>query len=203
MAPTLWGPYCAYMNMTTFPNQIPGLLHIPDFLTPNEEAELIKLIDENHAPWLTDLKRRVQHFGYIYSYRSNRPPEYIGPLPYWLNSLAIRLHILGLMSNIADQAIINEYFPGQNISAHIDSRYFGPEIATLSLNSTCVTRFRKESTGEKVDKFLERCSLLVLAGEARKSWTHEIPKRKSDEWAGMRCLRGRRLSVTLRTVLVG
>jgi alkylated DNA repair dioxygenase AlkB len=43
-------------------------------------------------------------------------------------------------------------------------------------------------------------SLLVLAGEARTAWTHAIPARKSDVVEGARVARGRRVSVTFRTV---
>ena len=42
----------------TAPN-IDGLIYIPDFITKEEERALIDNIDAQ--PWLTDLKRRVQH----------------------------------------------------------------------------------------------------------------------------------------------
>ena len=93
--------------METLSYQVPGLLKVPNFVTPSEEADFIKYIDENQALWLTDLKRRVQHYGYRYSYRKNRLPAYIGPLPDWLHLLGVRLHDAGLMSSTADQAIIN------------------------------------------------------------------------------------------------
>ena len=106
------------------------------------------------------------------------------------------------MHPTSDQVIVNEYLPGQGISKHIDKiTYFGSEIVTLSLGSTSVMTFRCGSTGQKEDLFLERRSLLVLTDEARYQWTHEIPGRKSDIMAGVRYSRGRRLSITLRTVL--
>jgi hypothetical protein len=40
---------------------IPGLTYIPDFIAREEENALIASIDDQ--PWLTDLKRRVQHSG--------------------------------------------------------------------------------------------------------------------------------------------
>ena len=47
---------------------IPGLTYIPDFITPNEEITMIASIDRQ--PWLNDLKRRVQHYGYKYDYKA-------------------------------------------------------------------------------------------------------------------------------------
>ena len=45
---------------------ISGLQYIPDFIARDEESALIANIDEQ--PWLNDLKRRVQHYGYKYDY---------------------------------------------------------------------------------------------------------------------------------------
>ena len=42
--------------------QIPGLNYIPNYISKEEEHVLLDLIDKQ--PWLSDLKRRVQHYGY-------------------------------------------------------------------------------------------------------------------------------------------
>ena len=42
--------------------------------------------------------------------------------------------------------------------------------------------------------------LLILSGEARYDWTHEIPAHKSDMINGARQPRTRRVSLTFRTV---
>jgi alkylated DNA repair dioxygenase AlkB len=188
-------------NIAPMPITIPGLTYVPEFITPDEEAQLIEEIDRNDSVWRTELKRRVQHYWYIYPYRSRRRPTYIGPLPDWLGLLAKRVQGAGFMGQMADQAIVNEYKPGQNISRHVDRPYFGDEIASLSLGSTCVIVFHSMVESSPIEIFLERCSLLVLAGEARESWLYEIPKRKTDVRAGEPHPRGRRLSITLRTVL--
>ena len=41
----------------------------------------------------------------------------------------------------------------------------------------------------------------MLSGEARFGWTHEIAKRKSDKYGGVRVPRLRRLSLTFRSVI--
>jgi len=43
---------------------ISGLTYVPDFITPAENDFLLSQIDQQ--PWLTDLKRRVEHYGYKY-----------------------------------------------------------------------------------------------------------------------------------------
>jgi alkylated DNA repair dioxygenase AlkB len=43
-------------------------------------------------------------------------------------------------------------------------------------------------------------SAVVLSGEARSIWKHGIPARKTDQAAGVRVPRSRRLSITFRTV---
>ncbi|WP_419863166.1 alpha-ketoglutarate-dependent dioxygenase AlkB [Candidatus Poriferisodalis sp.] len=57
-----------------------GLEYLPDFLSPEEEAELIACIDAGE--WLADLSRRVQHYGYKYDYSNRRLDESarIGPV---------------------------------------------------------------------------------------------------------------------------
>jgi hypothetical protein len=44
--------------------RIPGLLLVPDFVSPEEEAALLAAIDANHGGWSALAKRRVQHYGY-------------------------------------------------------------------------------------------------------------------------------------------
>ena len=48
---------------------IPGLFVIDDFITEEEEAEMLKLIDKEK--WVKLLNRRVQHYGYEFKYGTN------------------------------------------------------------------------------------------------------------------------------------
>ena len=45
---------------------VPGLLLLSGFVSPEEEVALAAAIDA--APWLAMAKRRVQHYGYAFSY---------------------------------------------------------------------------------------------------------------------------------------
>ncbi len=180
---------------------ISGLTYIPDFISAQEQDFLLSHID--HQPWMTDLKRRVQHYGYKYDYKARAIDNdaYLGRLPDWLSSISKKLHNNHIFPSDPDQAIVNEYFPGQGISAHIDCvPCFADTIASLSLKSSCIMDFSNPKTGEKKSIVLEERSLIVLSGAARYEWQHAIPARKSDIINGIKTKRTRRVSLTFRNV---
>ncbi len=185
-----------------------GLEYHPDFLDASQEDGLLAHIGDSE--WLTDLSRRVMHFGYKYDYTSRRLDETarIGPLPEWLAQLSnmVREAASEEAKQLLDphrpfqQAIINEYLPGQGIAPHIDRDCFGPLVATVSLGSAVNMDFCRDSTGdEHVQRLMQR-SLVLLYGDARSKWRHGIAKRQSDTWSGQRTKRQRRVSITFRTI---
>jgi alkylated DNA repair dioxygenase AlkB len=183
---------------------IPGLRYQSGYVGEVEQAQLVAAIEQQ--PWITDLKRRVQHYGYRYDYTRHKVDRamYLGPLPAWLAPLAQRLLDDDIFAALPDQVIVNEYEPGQGISAHIDCvPCFGDTIVSLSLLSSCVMLFTRAEPVAQMPVLLEPCSLLVMQGEARYHWQHAIPARKVDDVAGARIPRGRRISLTFRTMLTG
>lgn len=180
---------------------IPGLSYVADYITEEAETWLLEKVDD--GLWLDDLKRRVQHYGFKYDYRKRKVDMsmHVGQLPYWLERLSQKLHRDGYMPEIADQVIVNEYLPGQGISAHIDCEpCFKDTIVSMSLASSCVMYFTDES--KKIPVLLEPRSIVVLTGQARYKWMHSITARRYDEWEGIRLERGRRVSLTFRKVIV-
>ena len=182
--------------------EIPGLKYIPDFLSATEEDELIKIIDNQE--WSTELKRRVQHYGWRYDYKARHidPSMSLGPLPEWAAKLARRLASEGLVPMFPDQLIVNEYTADQGISSHVDSDSFADGVAMISLLESWGMVFRKKRPKDKIEKLLERRSATILTGEARYDWKHEIPKRKSEICGPgkKRKDRKRRISLTFRKV---
>ena len=177
---------------------VPGLHYKPSFITAEEEHNLLAKIDA--AMWLTSLKRRVQHYGYQYNYKSRTLDHglYLGPLPAWLQPLAKRLIENNIMDAV-DQIIVNEYAPGQGISPHIDCiPCFGPVICSLSLGSACLIDLTNQC---KTSILLEPRSLLVLTGDARYLWNHGIAARKNDTYHGNKIVRQRRASLTFSSIL--
>ena len=178
-----------------------GLTYLENYISKDEACRLVQEVDA--SPWRNDLKRRVQHYGYRYDYKSRqaRRGDYLGPLPELFQQLAERLTAEGHFQSAPDQGIVNEYQPGQGISAHIDCQpCFGETIASLSLLSACVMRFASQTPSQQMALHLQPASLLVLKDEARHMWTHAIPSRKTDIFDGQRYIRSRRISLTFRTM---
>lgn len=183
--------------------EIAGLHYLRDYISSNAEQNLLAQIDAQN--WLTDLKRRVQHYGYRYDYKARAISihDRLGDLPQWLQDMAEKLCDDGFFSVPPDQVIVNEYLPGQGIAAHIDCEpCFGEVIASLSLGSPCVMQFCNINSGDKQDRLLQNGSLLLLSGDARYQWTHAIAPRKSDMIDGQKITRQRRVSLTFRQVIL-
>lgn len=180
---------------------VPGLFLCENAIDRATESALLVLFDG--LTWSDVLKRRVHHFGFMYDYKSrNLAPAAAPPIPHLCVQVAETfaskcdlVHSL-LPQRPFDQLIVNEYVPGQGISAHTDAAVFGACIVSLSLGSGCVMRFSR--TGHAtVDVFLPPRSAVFLTGDARKLWKHAIAAVKSDKGHGAR---SRRVSLTFRTL---
>jgi alkylated DNA repair dioxygenase AlkB len=180
---------------------IPGLTYLPDYLTAEQHDDFLAVLDT--YPWLTDLARRVQHYGYRYDYKARTvaPEMYLGPLPDWAAELAQRLHAEGWFASEPDQLIVNEYEPGQGISKHVDCvPCFSDTVVSISLGSTCVMELARGKV--KVPLLLRPRSAIILQEDARYDWTHAIPARLKDTFEGEVHVRARRVSLTFRKVLL-
>jgi alkylated DNA repair dioxygenase AlkB len=178
---------------------IPGLIYVPDLLTAEEQRHVLARIDQ--ASWLTELRRRVQHYGYRYDYKARRIDHSmrLGPLPAFALEVAERLMARALTPELPDQAIVNEYQPGQGISSHVDCEScFKSTIVTVSLGSCCEMDFISLDRGRARATLLEPGSALVLKDIARYRWQHRIRARLSDHGVA----RGRRVSLTFRNVIL-
>ena len=132
-----------------------GAIYHSDFINAAEEQALLSEIDNN--PWCAGLKRRVQHYGYRYDYaaRGISTVDSLGRLPAWLDCMIARLVDSGYFCHPPDQAIINEYLPGQGIALHVDcGTCFGERIASLSLGGGCEMKFSTQRTDGNLAKYL-------------------------------------------------
>ena len=99
----------------------------------------------------------------------------------------------------------------KGICAHVDLMRFEDGIAIVSLESSCVMHFTQ--VGEvsdcgkeqpelpmiKIPVFLVPGSLVLLSGDARYLWKHEINRKPGFQmWEGQEVNQERRTSVTLR-----
>lgn len=185
---------------------IPGLVYVSDFLSGEEERKIIARINE--SDWSSELKRRVQHYGWRYDYkaRSVNSSMHIGPLPDWAQDIAQRLVREGYVPQLPDQVIVNEYVGNQGISRHVDSETsFEDGIAMISLCESWEMVFRELYSKRKEVCRLENRSAAIMSGDARYKWNHEIPARKNEPGTSMdsksgRVERGKRISLTFRRV---
>ncbi len=179
---------------------VPGLRYEPEFISVIVETQLLAEVDRR--PWLSDLKRRVQHYGYKYDYKARAISRsmFVGPLPEFAVELAASLVRANVLSELPDQLIVNEYLPGQGITPHVDCEpCFKERIVTLSLGSHCEMEFiPKDETLTAQKVMLEPRSVLLIAGEARYEWLHTIRARLTDHGR----VRARRVSLTFRNVIL-
>ena len=178
-----------------------GARLVPDVVTEAEERRILLRISE--AAWLADLSRRVQHYGFRYSYRSRGIGRHdpAPPFPRWAAVVADRLRPL-FGGDRAEQCIVNEYCPGQGIGMHADHLSFGPVVVSLSLGAAWHMHFRPRSRSPYVRHglpsdevaVLPRRSALVLCGQARHAWMHAIDPAANARQAETR------VSATFRTL---
>ena len=178
-----------------------GATLVPDIVTEAEEERILLRISQ--APWMTDLSRRVQHYGYRYDYRQRDTGRHqpAAPFPRWATVIGERLRLC-FEGEMPEQCIVNEYRPGQGIGMHTDHRSFGPVVVSLSLGAAWTMNFRPSSHRPYVRGGLEsdeivllpRRSALILRRASRSIFMHGIDPTAN---AG----RGEtRLSATFRTL---
>ncbi|KFK44933.1 hypothetical protein AALP_AA1G321700 [Arabis alpina] len=204
---------------------IPGLFLVHDFVSVEEEQELLAAVDTR--PWIGLAKRRVQHYGYEFCYgtRNVDTKKKLGELPLFVSTILERISLFPNLDNdpaslSLDQLTVNEYPSGVGLSPHIDTHSaFEDCIFSLSLAGPCIMEFRRYSVSTwKVDSntdaekssnsscikkalYLPPRSMLLLSGEARYAWNHYIPHHKIDKVKEKVIRRSpRRVSFTLRKV---
>lgn len=121
-------------------------------------------------------------------------------------------HHLYTVSTRPEFCIVNEYKENQGISAHVENFRFASPVCGLTLAQGDWMRFHElaqaddgsvrsgkacqaQKTGRKQDVWMPARSLLVMSGEARERWQHEIPRTRR----GRETLGWRRVSLTFRT----
>ena len=198
-----FGPHPTPKNEEAI-DKIRGLRYIPNYITEFQHDWLLNQIDKQQ--WHSFAKRRAQHYGPQYDYKTGKLNHDTGmnELPGWLNRLSHKLHKDGHIPEVPNQVLVSEYQPGQGIGGHIDREpWFKNTIISLSLGSSCIMDFTNQyDRTNKVSVWLAPRSIAVLREAARYTWLHGIPARKSDMWDGRKYARQRRVSLTFRNVII-
>jgi alkylated DNA repair dioxygenase AlkB len=158
---------------------IAGLEYRPDFITAQEERELIghlsaaELSPFKFQGWTG--KRLTRTFGWRYDFddRSFAPSE---PMPDWL--LPLRAKAAAFASVAAEDfvhALLVRYDPGAGIGWHGDRPVF-ETVVGVSLGSPAALRFRRRREGgfDRANIEVEPRSAYLLSGPARHEWEHSI-----------------------------
>jgi len=135
---------------------VPGCEVWTDFVSVEEEELLLNELD-SHA-WEMNLKRRVQHYGFTFSYSTlmldyGRPtspiPPHCAALSHKLSEVVVDAREVveggghNTLHHPLTQLTVNEYHPGQGIASHIDTKNcFGPMIFILNLGSGITMRLQ-------------------------------------------------------------
>jgi len=210
---------------------IPGLLLIPDFVTPEEENVMMTELDGGEWSLGTFRGTRMsQHFGTTIDYAAGTITKTRqDPVPPCFE---------GLFQKMRDEVpAIHDFFPnqlhvhsyerrmGHSIGAHVDDRQFsGPFIGNLSLVDDCYMTFSPDKTNVTTRAFDDGLlyqegppSLPVVRVVSDKDQTYEIllPRRSLSVMMGdsrfswkhavytENLLGDRRISVTMRQHSLG
>lgn len=175
---------------------IPGMQYEPAFLTPDEEAHLLEVIQSLplHAAKYKEYgaRRRVVSFGGSYDFNTNT----------LLPGKALDERLVSLLDRVAkwlavepgalEQVLVAEYSPGTPLGWHRDVPDF-ETIVGVSLGNAAVLRFGPyppDAVAKRhaVQLQVEPRSIYVMAGASRWDWRHFVPPVKAPRW-----------SITLRT----
>ncbi|XP_012141260.1 putative RNA/DNA demethylase ALKBH6 [Megachile rotundata] len=178
-----------------FPNnvipKVPKLaMYVPNFITPEEEEEILRCVNNAPLPKWTQLShRRLQNWGGIPHPKGMIAEE----IPSWLMKYVNKISSCNIFEKekLPNHVLINEYLPGQGIMAHSDGPLFHPIVTTISCGSHTLLDFYKrlDSTQQhelnlEFSFLLERRSLLILQGDLYHHYLHSIAEKDTDVISG-------------------
>ncbi len=174
-----------------------GFRYLPDFITEDEEQQLVDEISKVELHTFTfqgyEAKRKVASFGFDWNFekqallKGKEIPEVFTPLIDKVASYLI------LEREKLAEFLITEYPVGSVINWHRDAPPFDL-IAGISLLSDCTFRLRpfdkaKQTKSATLSFPVHRRSLYVIEGVSRTEWQHSIA-----------AVNKVRYSITLRTL---
>jgi alkylated DNA repair protein alkB family protein 4 len=183
---------------------IPGLFLFEDFLTNEEEAQILAELDTHDTshsqPWVQEHHtgaHNEKRFGIDHDLWSKHLRHPIHPMPSWFHELILpKLRdVVALNGSVPNEMNVIEYkrLDGHFLKSHMDDRgKYKEPIVNLSLAGECWMTFghERDKSLPKKKVLLKRRMLQVLTGKARYEWNHGIDV--SD------ILSDRRVSVTMR-----
>ena len=194
--------------------EITGAFISNEFFSEEEEALVMSFsADEDHQ-WLSEGHRTMLHFGFRYNPESKEvecfeptPPEFIQAIG--LRAFTACAQVLPSSLLCPNMWSVARYEPGCGLGSHVDDPQLGPYVLDGSFGSDVEMVFEpRPLPGSTLFKkrqkvFLQRGSLLLISGEARDKWKHQIPARDHDTVEMLRIPRDSRVSLVFRHTGVG
>ena len=171
---------------TPIPGLPEGMRLQHDFLSPDEEVELIGRIARLPlAPMKYqqyEALRRVVSYGGQYDF-SRQQLERAEPLPAWLDGLRERAGAwAGIAATAFTQALVAEYRPGTPLGWHRDVPDF-EDIVGVSLGGEALLRLRpyphEKGSRAALKLLLPPRSIYLLRGSVRWEWQHSVAPTKA------------------------
>ncbi|PWU92091.1 hypothetical protein C4B63_40g156 [Trypanosoma cruzi] len=185
---------------------IPSIYYIPNYISEEEEQQMLQLVRDTPRELKTQLKKRVvQEWGCMMCEVCNKSFVSDRNIPPWVDAFNdVMLHDgIFTPSTFPNSIRLHEYQPSEGIGAHCDGPIYFPLVSILSLNSPCTMFFysRREphaqpmehyndtfrfDTGIAVEKpvqcaVLEPRSLLLFRGDAYYYHPHGTSDREVDD----------------------
>lgn len=161
--------------MTTTDITLRGLKVIEDFITHDEEREILEMLKPTPKRSTTE-RNSIKRYGAV-TYNNYMK----GDIPDFLKKIAEKLVVEKHLWMIPDSISINEYQKGQVVKPHIDNAESGSVISVVSLLSEATMKM--EMGNESFFVELPPRSLLQLRDEFRFSWKHSIEPVKSARYS--------------------
>lgn len=162
----------------------PDSIHyIPNFISEEDEAYILRKVYEVPKPKWTCLKnRRLQDYGGV----PHRKGMITEDIPSWISTYIDRINNLGVFDahHRCNHVLVNEYEPNQGIMGHFDGDLFHPIIATISSGSHTILEFEENTNGVSksvCNVLLEPRSLVLLSNDMYTKYMHAIKEREEDE----------------------
>lgn len=158
----------------------PGFIYRSDFISENEEKELVEIIDGFHLQTMKfhayEAKRKVISYGHGWSFSEQKLK--VGNLfPTEFDFLVTRIATeLCIPTAAIAQMLVTEYPVGSGINWHRDAPPFDI-IAGVSLASDCIFKLRpqdkeKQTRSATISVPVRRRSLYTMQGPAKSAWQH-------------------------------
>lgn len=205
------------MDLTNFQvlQAPPTVYYIPNFITPEEESNILKNVYAAPKPkWTCLSHRRLQDYGGV----PHEKGMITEPIPAWLSKHMEKIDNLNVFDGKkSNQVLVNEYLPNQGIMPHTDGPLFHPTVTTISCGSHTILNFLENNEHREniCTLLLERCSLVIIKNLMYSMYLHSIkevdfdiidegcvnlPNCAKRYFVGNKLKRDTRISLTIRNV---